>query len=72
MGIKNIDKELCDGCKVCVESCPMDVIRFNEDEQKAYPAYPSDCTVCYLCETDCPTGAITVTPDTVRKVILPY
>ena len=29
MAIDEIDPELCNGCGVCVNSCPMDVIRMD-------------------------------------------
>ena len=55
-----IDLDLCDGCNICTRSCPVDVLRFDEGTRKAYVAYPTDCHVCFLCEDDCPTHAITV------------
>jgi NAD-dependent dihydropyrimidine dehydrogenase PreA subunit len=62
MTIKYIDRDLCDGCGICVESCPTDVIRLNGDT-KAVIAYPDDCQTCYLCEEDCPQEAIAVSPE---------
>lgn len=72
MGIEKIDRELCNGCGICVDDCPTDVIRFDEESQKAYIAYENDCGVCFLCSDDCPTAAIKVTSLTPRKLILPY
>lgn len=72
MGIENIDLKLCNGCGICIDSCPMDVIRFDENNQKAYIAYGLDCGVCFLCSDDCPTNAIKITPLSPRKLILPY
>lgn len=40
MALKRIEESLCTGCRVCIESCPMDCIRFNEETGKAYPAFP--------------------------------
>lgn len=54
-----IDSELCNGCRDCLSSCAVDVIRMNEDN-KAYPAYADECYRCGLCEEDCPAGAIKV------------
>ena len=56
-----IDEVICTGCRACVESCPTDVIRMNEEKGKAVVAYPDDCQVCFLCEFDCPVDAIFVT-----------
>ena len=72
MGIKSIDQRLCTGCQTCVCNCPMDVIRMDEDRDKAFIAYLSDCQSCYLCELECPEGAIYVTPERERRVPLPW
>ena len=72
MGITKIDEDVCSGCKICVTICPTDVIRFNEEREKAVIAYPLDCCTCYFCEEDCPESAITVSPEATRVQILPY
>jgi NAD-dependent dihydropyrimidine dehydrogenase PreA subunit len=55
-----IDLSLCDGCGVCVDSCPTDVLRVDPVTNKAIVAYPDDCHVCFLCQDDCPQHCITV------------
>ncbi|MBI4320616.1 MAG: ferredoxin family protein [Chloroflexi bacterium] len=72
MGIKSIDAEQCNGCGLCFDWCPVDVIRMDEDSGKAYIAYPNDCHVCYLCEEACNVGAIVVDPEVTREQVLPY
>jgi NAD-dependent dihydropyrimidine dehydrogenase PreA subunit len=57
-----VDNEKCiadKGCTVCVDVCPLDVLRINETTGKAYMAY-DECWYCMPCQTDCPTGAVTV------------
>lgn len=55
-----VDENACTGCEVCVESCPMDVLRMDEVKGKAYPAFLEDCQICFLCQMDCPREAISV------------
>ncbi len=59
MAITRIDPDLCDGCAICIESCPCDVLRMD-NKGKAFIAYPNDCQTCSLCEDDCPRRAIHV------------
>ncbi|MEM7747316.1 MAG: ferredoxin family protein [Pseudomonadota bacterium] len=61
-----VDDEKCiaeKGCRVCIDVCPLDILRINEETEKAYMAY-DECWYCMPCEADCPTGAV--------KVNLPY
>lgn len=60
MSIERIDPELCNGCGICVKTCPIDVIRMDERGKKAVIKYPEDCMVCGWCAEDCPEQAITV------------
>ncbi|MFC1892336.1 ferredoxin family protein, partial [Thermodesulfobacteriota bacterium] len=49
MPVENIDNEKCIGCGICVQICPMDVFRMDEDSKKAITRYPEDCMLCELC-----------------------
>jgi NAD-dependent dihydropyrimidine dehydrogenase PreA subunit len=62
VSIERIDENLCNGCGICANSCPMDVIRVDEERNKAIAKYPEDCTLCAICEIDCPEHAIYVAP----------
>jgi len=46
-------------CTVCIDVCPMDILRIREETGKAYLAY-DECWYCMPCEADCPTGAVKV------------
>lgn len=66
--IKEIDSAKCNGCGMCVNFCPMDVLLLD-DSGVASIAYPDDCMTCYNCELQCPMGAVKVDP--FRKAIPP-
>ena len=61
MAIERIDG--CIGCGKCVPACPMDVIRMDEETNKAVIKYPEDCQICHQCTLYCPVDAITITPE---------
>lgn len=72
MGIRKIDYQLCNGCGICVDYCPMDVLRMDEKTKRPFIKYLRDCQSCFLCEIDCPVEAIYVTPDRERRIPLPW
>ena len=72
MTIEKIDPELCTGCGICVNSCSVDVIRMDEEAEKAIIQYPQDCMLCEFCVLDCPEEAITVTPDKEAPLIVSW
>ena len=71
MPILEIKGELCKNCNMCIEVCPLDVLR---EAKGGVPliAYREDCQSCYLCKLYCPEGAIIVTPDRGRPTPLPF
>jgi len=66
--VEKIKLELCTGCGVCSETCPMDVIYMDTDTGKPYIRYQEDCVACYDCEKECPVNAIYVSPQRGRPV----
>lgn len=47
------------GCAVCVDVCLVDVLFISDVSGNAYMKY-DECWYCMPCDTDCPTGAVTV------------
>jgi 2-oxoglutarate ferredoxin oxidoreductase subunit delta len=62
-----IYKDLCKGCGICLEKCPVKALSWSQEEMNYYstPAPEVDdktCTQCGLCELFCPDCAIKVKP----------
>ncbi|KCV82308.1 ferredoxin [Actibacterium atlanticum] len=60
-----VNDDLCiadKGCTVCVDVCPLDVLRIVETDEGNKTAFMKydECWYCMPCEADCPTGAVTV------------
>ena len=56
MSIK-INTDLCVSCGSCIEACPGNLIKFNEDST-AFIKYPKDCWGCSSCIKECGVNAI--------------
>ncbi len=54
-----VNRDACTRCGVCVDTCPTDVLRLDDDK-KAYAAYAEDCQGCFICQWDCAFEAIRV------------
>ncbi|MCL5960715.1 MAG: 4Fe-4S dicluster domain-containing protein, partial [Chloroflexi bacterium] len=53
-----IDPEACAGCKICIATCPFNVIHFDE-ERKISVVEEATCKGCGTCVAACPSGAAT-------------
>lgn len=60
--IESINQVKCKGCGTCIDVCPVDAFRLDNQIKKSYIAYPENCITCYLCEMQCPEEAIHVHP----------
>ncbi|MBD3256113.1 MAG: hypothetical protein GF383_13535 [Candidatus Lokiarchaeota archaeon] len=62
------NQELCVGCGLCVEKCPVDAIELNEDNKAE--RNENWCIGCGICAHFCPESAITLVEGK-RKVFVP-
>jgi len=51
-----VDKEKCTGCGICVDACPVEAIKIENDKA----VISDDCTECGACENECPNNAISL------------
>ena len=72
MAIRDIVNASCIGCKKCIDACPMDVIRWNNETKKPVITYWIDCITCFNCELNCPKEAIFVEPKRAKPVVFPW
>jgi NAD-dependent dihydropyrimidine dehydrogenase PreA subunit len=55
-----VNRALCiTGCRICIDSCPVDCLAVDPDTGKAHMRH-DECWYCLACEIDCPKDAITV------------
>lgn len=55
MAVK-IDKDKCTGCKNCVEVCPVEAIKIENEKA----VVSDECTECGACVGECPSEAISL------------
>jgi NAD-dependent dihydropyrimidine dehydrogenase PreA subunit len=56
-----VNRDVCSGCKTCVEICPNEV--YEIESEKSNPARPEDCIECWACVNQCPTSSIQLHED---------
>jgi electron transport complex protein RnfB len=57
-----IDEQLCIGCTLCIQACPVDAI--IGAAKQMHTILPSLCTGCDLCVAPCPVDCIVMAPVT--------
>jgi NAD-dependent dihydropyrimidine dehydrogenase PreA subunit len=69
-----INLDICNRCKVCVDACFVNVIKWDNTpgEEKPVAAYQEDCVWCLACEDACPVQCIEVIPTLPGKFAAHY
>src|SRR6266545_3895874 len=58
--VAEIDEDLCIGCTLCIEACPVDAI--VGAAKRMHTVVPALCTGCELCVAPCPVDCIAMAP----------
>ncbi|AEG16974.1 MULTISPECIES: ATP-binding protein [Desulfofundulus] len=58
MYVVTVDRDKCEGCGECVDSCPGSVLEMKDG--KAFVVNSDDCLGCETCVSVCPSGAVTL------------
>ncbi len=51
-----VDLEKCTGCEKCVEACPLEAIKIENDKA----VISDECVECGACIDECPNGALSL------------
>lgn len=54
--------EKCDGCGMCIDECPRDVLELGDGKVRVVRGREEFCSLCKLCERACLAGGIGVEP----------
>jgi len=56
-----VNRDMCTGCKNCIEICPNDV--YEIESEKSNPVRSEDCIECWACVSQCPMSSIQLHED---------
>ena len=63
------DDALCNGCNLCVDVCPTDVMMPHPEKHNApIVLYPEECWFCGVCIEECNHGALSMTHPAAQNI----
>ena len=62
----NIDKELCDGCGICINECPFDALELTNNTVDVNEVL---CNGCGICAVSCPRDALQIKNFTAKQML---
>lgn len=66
MAIVTFEIDMCKGCGLCIDACPIGILAISKDKINKKGHHPAECTApekcigCASCYTMCPDCVITV------------
>jgi 2-oxoglutarate ferredoxin oxidoreductase subunit delta len=69
------DTEQCDGCRLCIEFCPKELLTTDVDKFNSRMLHyvvvevPENCVGCRQCERLCPTASIFIKETDIEEVV---
>ncbi len=70
-----LDSEQCDGCKLCIEFCPKELLTTDVDKFNSRMLHyvvittTEDCVGCRQCERLCPTASLFIKETEIEEVV---
>jgi len=64
--VVRVDKELCDGCGICVDECPFDALKLTSNTVNVNDAL---CNGCGICTVSCPKDALQIKNFTAKQMM---
>lgn len=52
--VKISDRSCSEGCRACVDSCPVEIFAMDGDRCAVVPENEDECTLCEICLQRCP------------------
>ncbi|MDG2088812.1 MAG: RnfABCDGE type electron transport complex subunit B [Arenicellaceae bacterium] len=68
--LAQIDEDICIGCVICIQACPVDAI--SGAAKQIHTVISDECTGCELCILPCPVDCISLVPVESAQLTTPF